>query len=675
MAAHDKISASLFSSARSARSRKYSALLLTASLLAFGLPFSGGSAFADPATEATKAANKAVLEALPFSDRQDFEDAQRGLLRKPETLIIQKDNGDVVWDLESYNKFIAIDNPAPDTVNPSLWRNAQLNVQYGLYEVADGIYQVRGYDLANITFIRGDTGWIIFDVGSAAETAKAAYDLISEQFGKRPVVAVMYSHSHADHYSGIKGVVSEEDVKSGKVPIIAPEGFMEHAVSEGVIAGNAMSRRATYMYGALLPRNEEGSVGAGLGLTNPLGTITLIAPTDSISATGQTRTIDGVEMVFQMTPGTEAPSEMNVFLPQFKAMWMAENTTNTMHNILTLRGAQVRDALNWAKYIDQTLELYGDKIDVKFQSHHAPKWGRDNVKDYLKRQRDLYKFIHDRSVNLMNKGYNGEEIAEMIKLPASLESLWSGRGYYGSLRHNARAVYQRYMGWYDGNPSDLNNLPPVDAAKKYVEYMGGEDAILNKAQADFDKGEYRWIATALKHVVFANPDSKAGKELLAKAYEQLGYQAESGPWRSVYLQGAFELRNGVPTIAAPSTASPDTIRAMSPEMLFDFLGVRLNAEKAEGKTLTLNVNFIDIGKAYTLTVENSVLNYTEKQVSDADATATLTKVALDDVQLGKATIEQKVQSGEIKVEGNRDAFPQFLGLFDDFDYWFNIVTP
>ncbi len=666
---------SSFSSTKSAMSRKYPSLLLTASLLAFGLPFSGSVAFAAPATEATKAANKAVLEALPFNDRQDFEDAQRGLLRKPETLIIKKDNGDIVWDLESYKTFIAIENPAPDSVNPSLWRNAQLNVQYGLYEVADGIYQVRGYDLANITFIRGDTGWIIFDVGSAAETAKAAYDLVSEQFGKLPVVGVMYSHSHVDHYSGVKGVVTEEDVKAGKVRIIAPDGFMEHAISEGVIAGNAMSRRASYMYGVFLPRNEEGSVGAGLGLTNPLGTITLIAPTDTIAETGQTLTVDGVEMVFQMTPGTEAPAEMNIYLPQFKAMWMAENTTNTMHNILTLRGAQVRDSLNWAKYINQTIDLYGDKIEVKLQSHHTPKWGQDSINDYLKRQRDLYKFIHDRSVNLLNKGYTGEEISEMIKLPASLESLWSGRGYYGSLRHNARAVYQRYMGWYDGNPSDLDNLPPVDAAKKYVEYMGGENAILEKARADFDKGEYRWIATALKHVVFANPDSKTGKELLAKAYEQLGYQAESGPWRSVYLQGAFELRNGVPNITVPSSASPDTIRAMPPEMLFDFLGVRLNAEKAEGKNLTLNINFTDIGKSYTLTVENSVLNYTEKQVADADATATLTKDTLDDIQLGAATIEQKVQSGDIKVEGNQDAFPQFLGLFDNFDFWFNIVTP
>lgn len=661
--------------AKTAGSNRHSRHLMTAGLLALGLSVPAAAVHAAPATEATKAANRTVLEALPFSDRQDFEDAQRGLLRKPDTLVIKKENGDVVWNLESYRKFIAIENPAPDTVNPSLWRNAQLNVQYGLYEVTDGIYQVRGYDLANITFVRGDTGWIIFDVGSAAETAKAAYDLVTEEFGPRPVVGVMYSHSHLDHYSGIRGVVDEADVQAGKVRIIAPHGFMEHAISEGVTAGNAMSRRATYMYGALLPRNEEGSVGAGLGITNPLGTITLIAPTDTITETGQTLTVDGVEMVFQMTPGTEAPAEMNVYLPRLKSMWMAENTTNTMHNILTLRGAPVRDALNWAKYINETIELYGDKIEVKFQSHHWPKWGQANIADYMKKQRDLYKFIHDRSVNLLNKGYTGEEISEMIQLPASLEGLWSGRGYYGTLRHNARAVYQRYMGWYDGNPSNLDNLPPEEAAKKYVEYMGGEAAILEKAKADFDKGEYRWLASALKHVVFANPDSVEGKDLLARSYEQLGYQAESGPWRSVYLQGAFELRNGVPTVSAPSSASADTIRAMPPDMLFDFLGVRLNAEKAEGKKLTLNFNFTDIGKQYTVTVENSVLNHTEKQVGEADATATLTKAALDDIQLGAATIEQKVQSGDITVAGNRDAFPEFLGLFDDFEYWFNIVTP
>lgn len=651
------------------------ALMLSVSVSALGLTAVALPAAANPASEATKAANQAVLEALPFDDTRDFDDAARGFLRKPDTLVIKKENGDVVWDLESYKNFIALENPAPDSVNPSLWRNAQLNLQYGLYEVADGIYQVRGYDIANITFIRGETGWIIFDVGSASETAKAAYDLVTEQFGERPVVAVMYSHPHVDHYSGVKGVVTEEDVKAGKVRIIAPEHFMEHAVSEGVIAGNAMSRRASYMYGAFLPRGPEGSVGAGLGLTNPLGTITLIEPTDTITKTMETLNVDGVEMVFQMTPGTEAPAEINIWLPQFKALWMAENTTDTMHNILTLRGAQVRDPLNWAKYINETIELFGDEVEVKFQSHHLPKWGNEHIDDYFRKQRDLYKFIHDRSVNLLNHGYTGEEISEMIKLPASLESLWSGRGYYGTLRHNSRAVYQRYMGWYDANPSSLNNLPPADVAVKYVEYMGGADAILEKAAADFDDGEYRWVAEAVKHVVFVDPENATAKDLLANAYEQMGYQAESGPWRSVYLQGAFELRQGVPDIPAPSSASADTIKAMSPEMLFDFLGVRLNAEKAEGKKIVMNVNFTDLDKHYTLTVENSVLNYTENQAAEADATATLSKAVLDEVQMGLASMEDKVDSGDIKVEGNADAFREFTGMLDTFEYWFNIVTP
>jgi alkyl sulfatase BDS1-like metallo-beta-lactamase superfamily hydrolase len=569
-----------------------------------------------------------------------------------------------------------MDNPAPASVNPSLWRNAQLNLQYGLYEVTDGIYQVRGYDLANITFIRGDTGWIVYDVGSTVETAKAAYLLLTKHFGERPIVAVLYSHPHLDHYSGIKGLVSEEDVRSGKVRLIAPEGFMEHAVSEGVIAGSAMTRRATYMYGALLPRGPEGSVGAGLGLTTPRGTGTLIEPNEYVTKDGQKLTVDGIEMEFQLTPGTEAAAEMNTYFPKFRAMWMAENTVSTMHNILTPRGAQVRDALAWAKYINDTIERYGDKIDVKFQSHHWPKWGNNDIRDYLKKQRDLYKFIHDRSVHLMNQGYTGEEISEIIKLPKSLESFWPGRGYYGTLRHNARAVYQRYMGWYDGNPSDLNNLPPVEVAKKYVEYMGGEAEIIKKAKADFDKGEYRWIATALKHAVFANPDNAEAKELLAKSYEQMGYQAESGPWRSIYLQGAYELRNGAPKLTTKGgSASPDVIRAMTPEMLFDFLAVRLNSDKAEGEVLSVNVNFTDLKSTYNLTVENSVLVYTDKADPKAAASATLTKATLDNVNLGETNLEDEAKAGHIKIEGDKAAFQKLLGMMETFDSSFNIVTP
>ena len=629
---------------------------------------------AEPASAITTEANRAVLDQLPFQDRRDFENAARGLLRKPETLTITGQNGQVIWDLESYKSFILQDAPAPDSVNPSLWRNAQLLLNYGLYEVTDGIYQVRGYDLANVTYVRGATGWIVFDTGSTAETARATYDLVSEQFGKLPVVAVVISHPHLDHYGGLKGLISEEDVRSGKVKLIAPEGFMEHAVSENVITGNAMSRRSIFMYGALLPRGPEGSVGAGLGLTNPRGTSTLIEPNTYVTRTGERLTVDGVEMEFQMTPGTEAPAEMNTWFPGKKALWMAENTTATMHNILTPRGAQVRDALAWSKYIQETIDLYGDQVEVKFQSHHHPEWGHAEVVDYFQKQRDLYKFIHDRSVHLLNLGYTGDEIAEMIELPPSLNALWTGRGYYGTLKHNSRAVYQKYMGWYSGNPSDLDVLPNEEAAKKYVEYMGGEAAVLQKATADFEKGEYRWVGMALRHVVFANPDNAEARELLAKAYEQMGYQAESGPWRSIYLQGAYELRNGTPEIRAAS-ASPDVVRAMSVDMFLDFLAVRLDSDKAEGKAITLNLNFTDTDEHYTLSLGNSVLNHTTHQAEGADATVTLTKAALDDLNLGTLTLEDALRDGRITVDGKAQAVKDLFSMIDSFDPSFNIVTP
>jgi len=628
-----------------------------------------------PATQATRSANAEVLRTLPFSDKADFEDARRGLIARPETLTIKDAKGNVVWDMEQFKTYIGPDKPAPDTVNPSLWRNAQLNMQYGLFKVTDGIYQVRGFDLSNISFIQGRTGWIVFDPLISPETAKAAYDLVSEKLGKRPIKAVIYSHSHTDHYGGVRGIVNEADVKAGRVRIYGPEGFTEHAISENVIAGNAMARRAIYMYGALLPRNPQGGVNGGLGQTTSTGEVSLIIPTHFIRKTGEEVTVDGVKMVFQMTPGTEAPSEMNTWLPQFKAMWMAENTTNTMHNILTLRGAQVRDALKWASFLDETIGLYGRNVEVKFQSHHWPQWGNARIIDYWKKQRDLYKYTHDQSVRLMNEGYTGEEIAETIQLPPELDRFWPNRGYYGTLRHNSRAVYQRYMGWYDGNPVNLNNLPPEPAAKKYVEYMGGEAAIIQKARADFDKGDYRWVAEAMKQVVFANPDGREGRELLADALEQMGYQAESGPWRSEYLQGAFELRNGVPKGGGLKAASPDVIRAMPPEMLFDYLGVRLNGPRSFGRKLTLNVDFTDLKKQYALTVENGVLNYAPRLAPQADAKLTLKKATLDAIQLGETKLDDAVSDGSMKFEGNRKAFDDFMGLLDNYPFWFNVVTP
>ncbi|ELB1513707.1 MBL fold metallo-hydrolase [Vibrio alginolyticus] len=627
------------------------------------------------ATKATISVNNQVKEDLPFNDKKDFENAQKGFIAKQDVVTIKNDNGDVVWDLEAYKKYISLDKPSPNTVNPSLWRNAQLNMINGLFEVTDGIYQVRGYDLSNITFIKGDKGWIVFDPLISQETAKAALDFINKELGERPVTGVFYSHSHIDHFGGVRGIVDEEDVISGKVPIVASQGFTEHAVSENVIAGNAMGRRAVYMYGALLPRNEKGGVNGGLGQTTSTGVATMIKPTDIIEKTGEERTIDGVKMVFQYTPGTEAPTEMNIWFPDKKALWMAENTTNTMHNILTLRGAQVRDALKWSSYLQETIDMWGDDVQVKFQSHHWPMWGQEDIVKYFKKQRDMYKYTHDQTVRLMNQGYIGSEISEMIEFPDEIGKTWSSRGYYGTLRHNSRAVYQRYMGWYNGNPSDLNNLPPTDAAVKYVEYMGGEQEAIKKAQTDFDKGNYRWVAEVLKHVVFANPESGKGKALLADAYEQMGYQAESGPWRSVYLQGAYELRNGTPSAGGTNVASPDIIKNMPPEMLFDYLAVRILPEKAAGKAFVMNLNFTDLDEKYSLYVENSVLNHTTKIAEKPDVSLVLTKATLDDVQLGNITLEKAIADGQIKLDGNPQVLKDFVGMLDNFNFWFNIVTP
>lgn len=648
---------------------------LLVSLVAVSVTAGAHASESKPATQATIEANQALYKALPFQDKKDFERAQKGFIAKQDVVTIKNDQGNVVWDLEEYKKYITQDAKAPDSVNPSLWRNAQLNLINGLFKVTDGVYQIRGYDLSNITFVEGKSGWIVFDPLISQETARAALNFINAELGERPVTAVIYSHSHIDHFGGVRGIVDEADVAAGKVQIIASHGFTEHAVSENVIAGNAMGRRAIFMYGALLPRNEQGGVNGGLGQTTSTGLATLVKPTLIIEKTGEEHIIDGVKMVFQYTPGTEAPTEINTWFPEKKALWMAENSTNTMHNILTLRGAQVRDALKWSYYLNETIELWGDEVEVKFQSHHWPMWGQEEIVNYFKLQRDMYKYTHDQTVRLMNQGYIGSEISEMIQFPKEIEQNWSTRGYYGTLRHNSRAVYQRYMGWYSGNPSDLNNLPPADAAAKYVEYMGGEKSAIEKAQKDFESGNYRWVAEVMKHVVFANPESKKGKALLADSYEQLGYQSESGPWRSVYLQGAYELRNGTPSAGGTNTASPDIIKNMPPEMLFDYLAVRLLPEKAAGKQYAINIDFTDLEEQYTLYIENSVLNHTTKLSDKPNVTLTLTKESLDNIQLGIITLEKAISSGKIKLKGDKEAFKDFVGMLDNFNFWFNIVTP
>ena len=467
----------------------------------------------------------------------------------------------------------------------------------------------------------------------------------------------------------VAGLVAAADVASGTVEVIAPQGFMEHAISEGVIAGTAMTRRSSYMYGPLLPRNPEGSVGVGLGLATPRGAPSLIAPTREIVADKETIAIDGVEMVFQLTRDTEAPVETNIYFPKFRAMWMAENVTATMHNILTLRGALVRDALSWSKSINATIEEFGTEVDVRFQSHHWPKWGNDAVLADFKLQRDLYRFIHDRAVNLMNKGYVGEEIADALKLPETLERYWGGRGYYGTLRHNVRAVYQRYMGWYDGNPSSLNALPPVEAARKYVEYIGGEDAALVRLREDVANGEYRWAATALKHLVFANPDNRAARELLAEVYRQLAYQSESGTWRSIYLQGAQELVDGVPQLQVKSSASAETIVAMSPDMILDFLAVRLNAEKVAGQSYVIDFVFTDLETTYSVEIGNSVLNYSTRPAPNPNATVQLSKAGL------AALLAGQEPDGGLSIEGDKAVVVNFLQSIEEVSPLFPIVEP
>jgi alkyl sulfatase BDS1-like metallo-beta-lactamase superfamily hydrolase len=625
-------------------------------------------------TSVTRQANERMRMALPFSDRQDFDDARRGFVATLSPMLIKLTDGKVIWDMESY-AFLGLDADCPDTVNPSLWRQGQLNAIHGLFEVAPGFYQVRGLDLSNMTIIEGQRGVIVIDPLVSAETAAAGLALYRQHRGNRPVTAVIYTHSHVDHFGGVKGVVSESDVRAGTVPILAPEGFMEHAVAENVYAGTAMARRAIYMYGALLPKGPDGQVSAGLGMTTSLGTVTLIPPTHDITRTGQEEVLDGVRIVFQMTPGTEAPSEMNFFFPEHRALCAAENATHNLHNLLTLRGALVRDPHVWSRYLNEAVELFGKDSDVLFASHHWPRWGSDRVGDYLRKQRDLYGYLHDQTLRLLNQGYVGSEIAETFELPPSLANEWYCRGYYGSISHNVKAIYQRYMGWFDGNPAHLWEYPPVEAATRYVECMGGADAVLEKARRAYDAGDYRWVAQLVNHVVFADPKNTAALELQATALEQLGYQVENATWRNFYLMGARELREGVAG-SATVASSPDVIVALSMEELLDALAIQINGPRAWGKRMVVNWSITDRGEQYVTTLENGVLTYVVgKQAADADATVTLARPAIDAVLLGQAKLEDQVKSGKITIGGDGAKLGELFGLLDKPNPTFNIVTP
>jgi alkyl sulfatase BDS1-like metallo-beta-lactamase superfamily hydrolase len=638
-------------------------------------------AFAQPATSlapkpsepATLAANAEFAKTLPFADRRDFEDAMRGFIGTVPDALVPGAGERPAWSMKPYG-FLQADAPA-DSVNPSLWRQAQLNAIHGLFRVTDRVYQVRGFDIANMTIVEGDSTLIVIDPLLAAETARAALALYYQHRPRKPVGTVVYTHGHADHFGGVKGVVDEADVAAGKVQVIAPSGFMETAVAENILAGNAMSRRSQYQFGSLLPPGVRGQVDTGLGKALARGTVTLIAPTATIDKPTEERTIDGVQFVFQLVPGSEAPSEMLMYLPQFRVLNMAEDVTHTMHNLYTIRGAEVRDGSLWSKYIDQARVAFGDRTDVLIAQHHWPTTGRDRIVELLKKQRDMYKFINDQSLRLLNHGYTAADIAETLRMPASLEQEWSARGYYGTLRHNAKAVYQKYLGWYDANPANLNPLPPVAQARKTVEYMGGAEAVIARARSDFARGEYRWVASAMSQVVYADPSNRAARELGADALEQLGYQSEAGTWRSAYLVGAMELRNGVPKIPSGGTANADTLKAVSNDLFFDYLGVRLDAAKAEGKRLVINWNFTDSKQQFVLTLENSALTHIAGRQPDADATVTLSRATLDAVTLKQTSFPAAVLAGQVRIEGDRAKLAELMAMLDSFEPMFPVVEP
>jgi alkyl sulfatase BDS1-like metallo-beta-lactamase superfamily hydrolase len=646
---------------------------LIAILIVLGLGTACDFAVADIASDATKAANEALKDYLPFDDDTDFKNAERGFIATLEEGQIKGSSGNVVYDT---TQFEFLEGDAPDTVNPSLWRQSKLNAMDGLFEVGEGIYQVRAFDLANMSFIRGERGWIVVDPLTANETAIAGFELLKKHVEDAPISAVIITHSHADHFGGVKGLVSAEAVENGEVEVIASHDFFIESVNENLMAGNHMSRRASYMYGNVLPKSPEGSVGSGLGTTTSAGTFTIMEPTIEISETPTELTVDGVKMVFMYTPHAEAPSELMFYMPEKKAMCQAEEINHTLHNLLTLRGAQVRNGLLWSKYIHETIELFGDDVEISFGSHHWPTWGNPEIVDFWKKQRDLYRYIHDEVLRLANHGSTLLEVGDEVQLPDSLAKTFANRGYYGSVNHNAKAQYQLYFGYFTGNPADLHPLPPEMAGKKFVEYMGGADAVLDKARADFENGEYRWVATALNYVVFADPDNEAARELLADTYDQMGYQAESGPWRNFYLSGARELRAGVQAVATPDTASADIVRNLGLETYLDYLAVRLNHPEAAGDVITLNVTLPDRDQKFVIYVENGVMNYTLGKHDDAaDATITMDRAVLDDINLGRTTIDRAITEGTATVEGDATKFGQFVALLDTFEFWFNIVTP
>jgi len=624
------------------------------------------------ATDATKAANATVAQSLPISDQSDFEKARRGFIAQIEGPI-ETDNGRTVMDANAY---AFLDGPPPDTANPSLWRQAQLNSNHGLFEVKDGIYQVRGYDIAIMTLIRGETGWIIVDCLLSIENAKAALKLAMEHLGERPISAVLITHTHADHFGGTRGVLTDEMIADGDIPIIAPKGFTHYSVSEAVLAGNQMARRAMYQFGLLVPPGPSGYLDAGIGKANGRGNRSFALPTQEISETGERLTVDGVEFVFQMASGTEAPAEFIFYLPQHKALCMAEVTCRTMHNILTLRGAEVRDPLQWSKCIDESLDLFGDEVETYFGCHNWPEWGRENIREYLEEQRDIYRFIHDQTLRLANTGHTPREIAELVEEPEFMKQSFSVRGYYGTLNHNLKATYQKYYGYFDGNPAHLEPHTPVEEGKRYVQAMGGSDAVLDMAWAAFEEGDYRWVATILNHLVFAEPSNERGRAMLASTYEQLGFQTESVIWRNIYLCGALELREGVTPRQRVGGVNEDIARAMPISDFFNLLAVKLDPAKAKSVNYIINFELTDSEEKIIVTVKNQVENHKlNAWDNQADLSVSLTRLTLNDIAYGRSSMDDAIENGSINVTGSVDMFKIYLDMHDTFDLWFNVIEP
>lgn len=624
------------------------------------------------ASQFTIASNKAFVKNLDLDNQQDFEDARRGMVAEAPNTALTSESGVQVWDASAYDFIVG---EAPDTVNPSLWRQAKLNNIRGLFKVDEGIYQLRGFDLANTSLIKSDSGWILVDPLTTLETTEAAMAFAEQHLGEIKLTGVIFTHSHIDHFGGVLSLINAQQAADNNVPIIAPSGFMEEATSENVIAGPAMTRRGTYMFGNSLPRSAIGHVDAGLGKQVVYGSTSILQPTVVIDRPEMTMTVDGVEFDFYNMPGSEAPAELTFYLPEHKAFCGAEVLSHVMHNVLTLRGAKVRDALLWSDYIGQSIDRLDD-VEVFFNSHHWPTWGHDRIITQMEQQQDMYKFTHDQTVRLANLGYTPREIAERLKLPDSLAGNFHLRGYYGTLSHNSKAVYQHYFGWYQGNPSQLNPLPPEQSSLRYVEFMGGAEAILEKASQSMQRGEYRWVAEVLYHLVFAQPDNGSAKQMLAEAYQQLGYQSESGPWRDIYLSGALELLSGTADQHYDPEFGRAFVQQVPLEQFMKALSVRLDGEKAEGERLVLNVLFTDQQQNFVLTVRNSVMHYKETPAAaNADVSIALSKNLFVEILLGQVGIQQLLTTDELAVDGSVLKLLKFFSLMGESNDNFNIVTP